>query len=160
MGVGKTTLGRQIADELSLPFFDLDLEIEKIEEDTISSIFKAKGEEYFRIKEQTCLKKLIATQKQMCVIALGGGTMCYLNNHNLLLKSGIVIYLKSTWPAIEKRLHTLKDRPKLEEQNTSDIKRLYQQRAPIYALSQLQTLANTSFTAKKVVNWLKLLTNR
>lgn len=160
MGIGKTTIGKQLAEILQLPFIDLDNEIEVQEQQTIQSIFSTKGEEYFRLVEKKCLENIITSNRSKTVIALGGGTMCHLNNHTLLLKSGLIIYLKKDWAEIEAGLHLLSERPKLQHADSYLIKQLYLQREPIYALSQLQTLANTSFTVQKLSNWLKLLTNR
>ena len=48
MGSGKTTIGKELANKLYVPFFDLDHYIEQKEGDSISNIFKKKGEIYFR----------------------------------------------------------------------------------------------------------------
>ena len=59
MGVGKSTIGMSLSKMLNMKFIDIDKMIEKEESLTVASIFKKKGEKYFRIKEkEICLKKL------------------------------------------------------------------------------------------------------
>ena len=59
MGCGKSTVGRQLAEILSVPFLDTDQWIEEREGITISEIFSTKGEAYFRDLETECLKELL-----------------------------------------------------------------------------------------------------
>ena len=55
MGSGKSYWGRKLSEKLSLPFFDLDEQIESSEGKTISQIFAEEGEEYFRLLEKDTL---------------------------------------------------------------------------------------------------------
>ena len=48
MGSGKTTIGKLLAEELKLPFYDSDNEIEKSLGKKINDIFKENGELFFR----------------------------------------------------------------------------------------------------------------
>ena len=71
MGVGKSTIGKKLANKLLLSFVDVDKVIEKYEGSTIDIIFKNKGENYFRtIENKITLKEL---KKSKSVISLGGG---------------------------------------------------------------------------------------
>jgi shikimate kinase len=160
MGVGKTTIGKEVADLLQIPFIDLDNEIEQYEDSSISEIFSTKGEDYFREIESNLLHQVVKKQSATSLIALGGGTMCHLNNHSFILKQGVTVYLKKTWEDWLTSYQTIEDRPKLADKSLESIFKLYQQREPIYALAQLETLVNTSFSTKNLANRLKLLTNR
>ena len=73
MGAGKTTIGRQLASELSLEFFDSDHEIEKRTGVTITHIFDIEGEAGFRKRETAMLDEL--TEQKGIVLATGGGAI-------------------------------------------------------------------------------------
>ena len=76
MGVGKTTIGKNLAKKLNYNFIDIDTVIEKKEGSPISLIFKNKSENYFRkIENDVTLSEL---KKKDAVISLGGGA--FLNN--------------------------------------------------------------------------------
>lgn len=92
-GVGKTTIGKKIATELNILFFDLDEQIENIEKIRISDIFKTKGEPEFRKIEHLCLKNIVEQTSENAIIACGGGTPCYHNNIEIIKKNGTAIYL-------------------------------------------------------------------
>ncbi len=113
MASGKSTIGRILAKKLSYNFIDLDDYIEATEKKSINDIFKAYGEIYFRKKETHYLNEIIAN-KNNTVLALGGGTPCYGNNMETVLKSEHVtsVYLKATIDSIVERLETQKgERP-------------------------------------------------
>lgn len=104
MAVGKSTVGKILAEKLKIAFVDLDENIEKNENLSISDIFANHGEIYFRKKEHLELKKCLENPKSM-VIATGGGTPCYANNHLLLNGDGITsFYLKASIPVLYERL--------------------------------------------------------
>ena len=65
---GKTTVGRAVAQALSLPFHDCDREVERLTGRTIPEIFAAEGEEAFRAVESRALAAL-CTAEAPCVIA-------------------------------------------------------------------------------------------
>lgn len=92
MAVGKTTLGKLLADQLDYNFIDLDLFIEKKESMSISEIFRLKGEAYFRQKESEALDLL--SDVEQSVIATGGGTVILEENRSKLKQIGRVIYLE------------------------------------------------------------------
>lgn len=89
---GKTTVGRAVAQALSLPFHDCDREVERLTGRTIPEIFAAEGEEAFRAVESRALAAL-CTAKAPCVIATGGGAVLSAENRRLLRRSGTVFWL-------------------------------------------------------------------
>ncbi|NHF57720.1 AAA family ATPase [Flavobacteriaceae bacterium TP-CH-4] len=104
MGSGKSTVGKLLAKQMGLEFIDLDDFIEEEEEQKIATIFKVKGEIYFRNKESEYLKKIIQQKKDL-VIATGGGTPCYGDNLETLLKTtDHIFYLKVSLNGLVERL--------------------------------------------------------
>ncbi len=121
MGVGKTTIGAFLAKELNVPFYDLDQLIEQDENMSVKNIFKTKGEIYFRKIEHTTLNNFIANNSNY-VLAFGGGTPCYANNH-LVLQQPLVFsfYLKASIAVLSDRLMLDRDaRPLLSNEATLD----------------------------------------
>ena len=86
MASGKSTIGMLLSKALSMPFIDLDAYIESKEKSTIKAIFKTKGEIYFRKIEHAYLSDLLSSEKDF-VLSLGGGTPCYANNMDSILKA-------------------------------------------------------------------------
>jgi len=114
MGSGKTTAGKKLASLLGWSFIDLDKKIEENEGKTIPEIFSENGEEYFRIAESRLLKKLDIGKDT--VISTGGGTPCYGDNMNIMLQSGLTVYLKLTPLQLRSRLSESKgDRPLIKD---------------------------------------------
>lgn len=104
MGSGKSTIAKILAEELQIPFIDLDQYIEQELQDTISNIFKTKGELFFRKKEHEYFKLLMNTSESF-VLSLGGGTPCYANNHLFLNhKNTLSFYLKASIDTLYHRL--------------------------------------------------------
>lgn len=89
---GKTTVGRAVAQALSLSFHDCDREVEGLTGRTIPEIFAAEGEEAFRAVESRALAAL-CTAEAPCVIATGGGAVLSAENRRLLRRSGTVFWL-------------------------------------------------------------------
>ncbi len=88
---GKTTVGRQLARRLDMPFFDCDEAIEAAAGCSVSDIFARYGESYFRQLEHRTLETLCL--KESCVIATGGGAVLREDNRLLLRCSGTVFWL-------------------------------------------------------------------
>lgn len=107
MGSGKTHWGKQVAEKLQLPFFDLDEVITETEQLPITDIFAARGEEYFRSQEKAMLEKLVDENTSM-VLSCGGGTPCFLNNIEFMKKYGTVVWLNTHVDVLLNRL--LKER--------------------------------------------------
>ncbi len=94
MGSGKTTVGLKLSYRLRRTVLDTDREIEKEEKRTISEIFAADGEPYFRDRETACLKKLTGSANNQ-IISVGGGLPLREENRRLLHELGQVFYLRA-----------------------------------------------------------------
>jgi len=131
MGVGKTTIGRQLARLLKYEFVDSDREIEERTGATIAWIFDVEGEEGFRQREMAMIDDL--TLHEAIVLGTGGGAVIKPENRAHLKQRGIVIYLKADLNELLKRTAHDKNRPLLQ---TDDPRRklasLIEQREPWY----------------------------
>ena len=131
MGSGKTTIGRQLAKQLHVDFFDSDHEIENKTGANIPLIFELEGEEGFRKRETAMLDFL--TQKNAIVLATGGGAVLSSENRNMLRQRGRIIYLSATIEQLWDRTRLDKNRPLLQTENPRDkIASLLEQRDPLY----------------------------
>ena len=88
-GSGKTTVGRQLARRLQLPFVDSDHVIEQRLGCSIRDYFEREGEESFRDVEQTVLDEL--TQSGSCVLSTGGGAVIRAANRRHMRQRGKVV---------------------------------------------------------------------
>ena len=120
MGVGKTTIGKQIAQRLGREFVDMDLFIESRYHKAVSNIFAEKGEDFFREIEHRILQEVALFENT--VIATGGGTPCFFDNMDRMNRSGITIYLKMSADELVQRLMASKhERPLIKDKNTEEL---------------------------------------
>jgi len=123
MGSGKTHWGKLLSSKLQLPFRDLDSLIVEKEQRSVSDIFAAEGEEYFRYKEMEMLEELIGREENF-ILSCGGGTPCFFNNIEFMKKSGKVVWLNTSVEVLKERL--LKERmsrPLIREVDDEELKR-------------------------------------
>ncbi|MBR6254706.1 MAG: hypothetical protein IKR22_04645 [Clostridiales bacterium] len=114
MGAGKTSIGRRIADDMKIPFVDLDERIVQIAGCPISEIFSKDGEETFRRMEHDVLKAVLEAPGSE-VISLGGGVLTQEENRKLLGESkALVIYLQADADTIWERVKDDTTRPLLQ----------------------------------------------
>jgi len=118
MGAGKSTIGRLLAENLGLEFFDSDQEIEKRSGVDVAWIFDLEGEAGFRDREQKVIDEL--TQKGGIVLSTGGGVVLSPENRKALANRGTVIYLMTTTEEQQKR--TQRSRKTLQSQGAAEIR--------------------------------------
>ncbi|HEY2982026.1 MAG TPA: 3-dehydroquinate synthase [Anaerolineales bacterium] len=131
-GSGKTTTGRRVANELDLPFLDLDQVIEAGAGRSIQQLMAEHGEGYFRDLETAALHKV--AQEQESVVALGGGTLLRDENRALAEGNGTVICLTAPINTLVARLSaSARLRPLLAGDLKANLESLMQARAGHYA---------------------------
>ena len=94
MGAGKTTVGKALAKELRMPFYDLDWYIESRMHKTVKVIFDERGEAGFRKIEHNMLHEV--AEFEDIIISCGGGTPCFFDNIDYMNRQGETVYLKAT----------------------------------------------------------------
>ena len=132
MAVGKTTVGRTLAEELDMPFYDSDAEIEARAGAEVSWIFDVEGEAGFRDREEHVIDEL--TQLSGVVIATGGGAVKRPENRHHLAARGVVIHLDCPLQRLLARTRNDKNRPLLQGDDREEVlRKLVCERAPLYA---------------------------
>ncbi len=136
MAAGKTTIGSKLAKKLNYNFFDVDFEIEKLENDKIINIFENKGESYFRKVEERLSLNFV--EKNNCVISLGGGAFINENIRKKIQKNSHSFWLNWKIKTILDRISKNKNRPVALNLNNKDLADLYKKRVKFYKLSDFR----------------------
>jgi shikimate kinase len=130
-GSGKSTVGRQLARRLQLPFFDSDHVIEEQLGCTIREFFEREGEASFRDVEEAVIDQL--TQKSASILSTGGGVVLRPANRLHLRERGHVIYLNSSPEELYRRLRHDVNRPLLQVPDPlGRLRDLHAVRDPLY----------------------------
>lgn len=131
MGVGKTTIGRHLAQLLSKQFVDADQELEKRTGASISLIFEIEGEDGFRKREKELIAEL--STEENVVLATGGGAILDQDNRKTLRTHGYVVYLHADLDTLVKRTYRDRNRPLLQNVDKREtIEKIMQAREPLY----------------------------
>lgn len=136
MGAGKTTVGRQLALNLGLQFYDLDWYIEMRYHTTVARIFAERGETGFRELERNMLHEV--AEFENIVLSCGGGTPCFFDNMDYMNTLADTVYLKARPDVLAAHLRMGKvERPlikgKSEEELLQYIKDALTVREPFYS---------------------------
>lgn len=130
-GSGKSTVGRQLARRLQLPFFDSDHVIEQQLGCSIREYFEREGEARFRDIESSVIDDL--TQQPDGILSTGGGSVLRPANRGYLNKRTQAVYLNSSPDELFRRLRHDKNRPLLQVADPlSRLRDLHAQRHPLY----------------------------
>ena len=136
MAAGKTTIGSKLAKKLNYNFFDVDFEIEKLENNKIINIFENKGESYFRKVEERLSLNFV--EKNNCVISLGGGAFINENIRKKIQKNSHSFWLNWKIRTILDRISKNKNRPIALNLSNKDLADLYKKRVKFYKLSDFR----------------------
>ena len=130
-GSGKSTVGRQLARRLQLPFMDSDHAIEAQIGCSIREYFEREGEDRFRDAEEAVIDQL--TQQQLGVLATGGGAVLRAVNRQHLRERTQVVYLSSSPDELFRRLRRDVNRPLLQVADPLNrLRELHAVRDPLY----------------------------
>jgi shikimate kinase len=132
MGVGKSTIGRRLAQALELPFRDADHEIEAAAGRTIPEIFAERGEAEFRLGERRVITRLLHEPPH--VLATGGGAFMDPQTRAMMKELAIIVWLKADLDVLVRRVGRKANRPLLTGKDPRQVLReLMEKRDPIYA---------------------------
>lgn len=133
-GVGKTTVGKLIAEKINKTFVDLDKNIELHCGVDIQTIFSIEGESGFRQRETSELNKVLTTKNDY-VLSLGGGCVLKAENREMIMeKKNLVIQLYADIDVLVNRLsYSSSKRPLFNNSDVeSKIMQLYNDRQDLY----------------------------
>ncbi len=150
MGVGKTTIAKNVAKKLNYSFIDIDEEIIKFFNLPITEIFDQFGEATFRKKETELIN--LFTKQPETVISIGGGAFKNPKNIKNCLNNGIVVHLDLSYEQWAIRIPELiATRPILQNKTNVEIKQLYEERQIIYQERHLHIITDY-LTENEVTN--------
>ncbi len=160
MGAGKTAIGKRLAAQIGLPFFDADQEIERAAGASIAEIFAKHGETHFRAGEKRVIQRLLS--QGPIVLAPGGGAFMDPQTRDIILKRAVSIWLRCPLPVLLQRVLGRTHRPLLNAGDPAEIlQRLSEQRSPLYAQADIiidGSEAPIQVTTNNVISALKTYT--
>ncbi len=143
MGVGKTTVGRRLAQRLHLPFVDADHEIEAAAGMSIAEIFERYGEPVFRDGERRVIARLVRGRPK--VIATGGGAFMAEATRKLVLATCTTVWLDADIDVLVERVGRKDNRPLLKGGNAGEkLRALAAVRNPFYALAPIHVKSRSA----------------
>lgn len=133
MGTGKSTIGSALAEELGWRFVDVDAEIEREEQTSISQIFVERGEAAFRDLETAMIRKCVLAVEAGTpgVFALGGGAFVQPRNWELLENNGVTVWIDCPLDLVRRRLDGDTTRPLARDPER--LSKLFEDRRPLYS---------------------------
>jgi shikimate kinase len=156
MGVGKSSIGKKLADRLQLPFVDADIEIEAAAGMKISEIFAKFGEPYFRDGEKRVIARLV--KGPFKVIATGGGAFIQPATRALIMGNTRTIWLNASLEVLVDRVSRRDHRPLITGRDPYEIlSELKSTRDPIYRMAEIHISSDSSPHAQTVDSIIKAL---
>ena len=149
MGVGKSTVGRRLAQRLGLPFIDSDSAIEEAAGASAGDVFDRYGENDFRDGERRLVARLI--DGEVRVIATGGGAFIDPDTRRLLNDRAITVWLDAPIAVLAERTGRKNTRPLLRDgDRAATLARLSDERRSLYAEAQIHILSDEGAHGKIV----------
>jgi shikimate kinase len=132
MGVGKSSVGRRLAQALDLPFCDADEEIERAAGRSVAEIFAELGEAEFRAGERRVIARLLDDPPH--VLATGGGAFMSDETRRLIKERAVSVWLRADVDVLVRRVGRRETRPLLQGRDPREaLVELAAIRDPVYA---------------------------
>jgi len=153
MGVGKTSVGTQLAMDLGYVFVDTDKLIEADQHMAITTIFAKYGEPYFREIEARIVREVTARESQ--VVSTGGGAVIWDMNRAAFKQAGLVVCLSARPEIIFDRIKHETHRPLLRTPDPlAKIKEMLDSRARFYAQADI-TIDTSEKSVDQIITEIK-----
>jgi shikimate kinase len=156
---GKTTIGKRVAENLGIPFYDTDVLVERQTGRTILEIIEENGWQAFRHEEKAIIRKLAALDG--CVIALGGGAILDEANVRNLKPEGLFVWLTADAASIIRRMKndgkSKSQRPALSQRGIyEEVDRILAEREPLYRSAADMTVDTKDRTVQDIAEQIYL----
>lgn len=148
-GSGKTTIGKILAKQLKIKFYDMDDYIQEMTSKTIAELFE-KGEDHFRNIETQACREL--SEKNNILISTGGGVIKKKENIDILKQDSMIIFLNRPVENILQDVDVSK-RPLLKD-GKEKVLNLYKERYELYKEAADKIVINNG-TINDVIHELK-----
>jgi shikimate kinase len=149
MGVGKSTVGRRLAQRLGLPFEDGDEAIETAARMSVSDIFAQLGEAEFRAGEARVMRRLLEGPR--IVLATGGGAILNPDTRALLKERATTVWLKADLNVVAQRVQRRDTRPLLRGKDPLQaLSAMAEVRYPVYATANITVEVGSGAHAQAV----------
>jgi shikimate kinase len=153
MGAGKTTVGGLLAERLGWRHFDSDAQVMEATGRTVPELFADHGEDVFRAEESRVLAEALATTDPV-VVSAAGGVVLSASNRELLVRSGVVVWLRAHPSVLAARVGAGVGRPLLDDDPANRLAELYEVRRPLYEAVAAVAVDVDGLSASEVVDHL------
>ena len=154
MGSGKSTIGLLLSKKLKKIFFDVDTCIEKELGKKISTLFREKGEKFFREYEEKITLKIL--QKKNIVISMGGGAFLNKNIRSEVLKNHLSFWLKWNSEILVNRIKRNPKRPIAFNATKSELFDMIKKRSNFYSKAMYKVNCNNQTKTEIIRKVLKI----
>ncbi|MBA3619932.1 MAG: shikimate kinase [Actinomycetota bacterium] len=148
-GAGKTTVGAAVAQQLGVALRDTDSDVELATGKEVAAIFVDEGERRFRTLEREAVRA--ALDEHHGVVALGGGAVTDAQTREQL-RGHPVVFLDVSLTEAARRVGLGTARPLLLGNVRAQLKRLLDERRPLYTEVATSTVDTSGRTADDVAD--------
>lgn len=136
-GAGKSTLGKMLSQKIDIDFVELDEEIVRLSQMSLSEIFSFGGEQFYHELESRALDELFERSRS-CVVATGGSLVLHQDNWQRLRDHTMTVWLQTSPQNHLQRVMNQGDLRPIEGRNNAllELRQILDQRTPFYAQSQ------------------------